>query len=468
MFSTSSFTQNPDFCRLILVFLIGVLLAALANYCVDRLGWVVRYRSPWRRFPKELSDKGAIPALNWRDRIPIWGWLAVSRFAFANNEDGVQKKGSKRAGTGSDKGKTWKYAHIPGWESRFFWVRPFFVEILFALLVVWRHRYWSSVGSGDAFGLSAFLPIGWVAETVLFWLALCSSLVDLDDYVIPDFLMIPGVLLGLGAAVFFPALTTPIAWPLDWTGEKFTFSVCEFASRLLISEGAEASLSDVRVFVGGSLTLAWSFWAFALLDRRFYSRLGFKRAFAIFWRRLRRSPLTPIVGAMWTAGLVVIWKVAFLYATRGSSDSGVVVSPLDSLTVSMVGLLVGTVLIWSVRLVGGAALGVEAMGFGDVILSGVIGSFIGWQGVVVVFFVAPFFGLIFGMIRRCFNSAREIPYGPFLCLGTATYAIWREQFDLALKPYFSDPLFTFGLGLFGLVLLGGLLAVLRFVKGLCR
>ncbi len=468
MFSASSFAQTPDSARLIAVFLIGVLLAALANYCVDRLGWIVRYRSPWRRFPKELSDKGATPRRTWQDYIPIWGWLAVSRFAFANNDVGARKKSVKRADSDPDKGAPWIFAHIPGWESRFFWVRPFFVEILFAILIAWRYAFWSSVGSGDAFGLTSSSLAGWAVETVLFWLALCASLVDLDDYVIPDLLMIPGVLLGLCAAVLFPVLTAPIAWPLDWTGENSTFSVCEFASYLLTSNGAVASVSNVRLFVGGSLSLAWTFWAFALLDRRFYLRLGVRRAFAIFWRRIRRSSLTPIVGVMWILGLAGIWLVVGKYALAEGLDRVVGINSLDSLTVSFVGLLVGAVLIWAVRLVGGAALGVEAMGFGDVVLSGMIGSFVGWQGVVVVFFVAPFFGLVFGLIRRCFNSAREIPYGPFLCLATVTYVIWREQFDLALKPYFDDPLFALGLGLVGFVLLGVLLAILRVVKALSR
>jgi prepilin signal peptidase PulO-like enzyme (type II secretory pathway) len=255
---------------------------------------------------------------------------------------------------------------------------------------------------------------------------------------------------------------------LDWTGENSTFSVCEFASYLLTSNGAVASVSNVRLFVGGSLSLAWTFWAFALLDRRFYLRLGVRRAFAIFWRRIRRSSLTPIVGVMWILGLAGIWLVVGKYALAEGLDRVVGINSLDSLTVSFVGLLVGAVLIWAVRLVGGAALGVEAMGFGDVVLSGMIGSFVGWQGVVVVFFVAPFFGLVFGLIRRCFNSAREIPYGPFLCLATVTYVIWREQFDLALKPYFDDPLFALGLGLVGFVLLGVLLAILRVVKALSR
>ena len=134
----------------------------------------------------------------------------------------------------------------------------------------------------------------------------------------------------------------------------------------------------------------------------------------------------------------------------------------------MVGLLVGASLIWAVRLVGGMALGVEAMGFGDVILMGMIGAFIGWQGAIVVFFVAPFFGLVFGILRRFSNTAPEIPYGPFLCLATVVYVFRREFFNAALAPYINDPVFALILGGVGFVMLTVALVVLRIVKSMIR
>ena len=36
------------------------------------------------------------------------------------------------------------------------------------------------------------------------------------------------------------------------------------------------------------------------------------------------------------------------------------------------------------------------MGFGDVTLLAMIGAFVGWQGVIVVFFLAPFAGAVIG------------------------------------------------------------------------
>ena len=121
-------------------------------------------------------------------------------------------------------------------------------------------------------------------------------------------------------------------------------------------------------------------------------------------------------------------------------------------------------MVWLVRLFAGFVLGMEAMGFGDVILGGVIGSFIGWQGIVVVFFVAPFLALIYGGIRRCFNSSKEIPYGPFLSLGCVVYLAYRDFFLDVFAPFFGDLVFAAFIGCCGAVLLVVMLFLLRAVK----
>ncbi len=54
--------------------------------------------------------------------------------------------------------------------------------------------------------------------------------------------------------------------------------------------------------------------------------------------------------------------------------------------VSLAGLIVGGGVVWVVRLIGHWTLGREAMGFGDVVLMAMIGSVIGWQPVLAVFF----------------------------------------------------------------------------------
>lgn len=120
---------------------------------------------------------------------------------------------------------------------------------------------------------------------------------------------------------------------------------------------------------------------------------------------------------------------------------------LHGLAVSAAGLIAGGGVIWLVRIAGHWALKQEAMGFGDVTLMAAIGSFIGWQPVLVVFFIAPLFAVLFAVANWFLRRERELPYGPFLAIGTLflLYAfkfLWFEH----LEP-------TFGYGPFLLLLL---------------
>jgi leader peptidase (prepilin peptidase)/N-methyltransferase len=100
----------------------------------------------------------------------------------------------------------------------------------------------------------------------------------------------------------------------------------------------------------------------------------------------------------------------------------------SGLRVGIVGLAVGGGLTQFVRLAGSLAVRREAMGFGDVTLMAMIGSFLGWQAAVLTFFIAPFFGLshaLWKLIlylgkrlagRQLSSSDREIPFGPYLSM----------------------------------------------------
>ena len=104
---------------------------------------------------------------------------------------------------------------------------------------------------------------------------------------------------------------------------------------------------------------------------------------------------------------------------------------------SLAGIVVGGGLVWIVRILAGAVLHREAMGFGDVTLLAMIGAFLGWQAAVVVFFLAPFAGAVVGLSRLLFRTEHEIPYGPFLCLAAAgTVLAWPTIWDIS-ERYFA-------------------------------
>jgi leader peptidase (prepilin peptidase)/N-methyltransferase len=72
----------------------------------------------------------------------------------------------------------------------------------------------------------------------------------------------------------------------------------------------------------------------------------------------------------------------------------------------------------------------KGMGFGDVKLSVLMGILLGLPNVFVALFLAFFFGAIIGVILMVYKKKSlksEIPFGPFLIVGTFMALLWGEQ-----------------------------------------
>lgn len=91
---------------------------------------------------------------------------------------------------------------------------------------------------------------------------------------------------------------------------------------------------------------------------------------------------------------------------------------------SVLGAMVGAMLVWVTRILGTLAFGRLAMGLGDVHLMFGVGAVIGAGAVTVAFFLAPFGGMAIAVYLMLFGRRREIPYGPYLSLGTAATLIF--------------------------------------------
>jgi hypothetical protein len=77
------------------------------------------------------------------------------------------------------------------------------------------------------------------------------------------------------------------------------------------------------------------------------------------------------------------------------------------------------------------------MGFGDVTLMMMVGTFLGWQPCLVVFFLAPFAGLVVGLLQLIVKRDQVIPYGPFLCLAAlVTLVFWASIWNV-VNPVFA-------------------------------
>ena len=98
------------------------------------------------------------------------------------------------------------------------------------------------------------------------------------------------------------------------------------------------------------------------------------------------------------------------------------------------GYFAGCAVVWATRILGTLGFGKEAMGMGDVHLMGAAGAVIGPDFVVIAFFIAPFFGLIWAGSQMFFKKTRKIPYGPFLSLAVFTVMIFHDW----LRDYIAN------------------------------
>lgn len=112
---------------------------------------------------------------------------------------------------------------------------------------------------------------------------------------------------------------------------------------------------------------------------------------------------------------------------------------------SLAGLAVGALAVLAVGVLGKAAFRKEAMGLGDVKFMGMVGGFLGFDGVLLVFFLGCVLGAIGGIIHRLITGDRYIAFGPYLSLGVLLTQFFRGpilRFLLEDWPRFAQGLFS--------------------------
>lgn len=346
-------------------------------------------------------------------------------------------------------------------------MRPLLVEIAMGFGIAWL--YWYEIGWWGGFNIRfgilpmnaaglgrdfnpagstiAALHVQYLAHVVLICLMAAASLIDIDEKTIPDAITVAGTLLGLSFATIYPwsllpaqvqvavppkidflRLTSPNPWPFRLDGNP--------------------NLQPLALALGCYLV-----WCFGLLHRPWRTRHGYRRAFAILFARISRDPFSPVVlglAVLGTVGIFAVWWKSGVY-WRG-------------LLTSLVGLAVSGGMIWAVRLIGFFALKKEAMGFGDVTLMAMAGTFMGWQPSLVIFFLAPFAALVIGGLQWLMHRESEMYYGPYLCMATLVVLlrwpdVWRQ-----ISPVFEIGWLVPTVVMACLVLMAIILAMLRAVS----
>jgi len=231
-------------------------------------------------------------------------------------------------------------------------------------------------------------------------------MIDVDEKLIPDEITVVGTLAGLLLAAVWPYSMLPVV-------------INGFLSFLHMAAPNAWPAALGGAPLAGSLALGlacWWAWCVAILPRSWYPRHGWRRAMQLCCARVIRTPSTRRILRMAVMGSLAI---ALVWYRSGFGWRG--------LLSALVGMAASGGLVWAVRIIGAAVLHREAMGFGDVTLMAMIGAFLGWQPCLIIFFLAPFAGLVMGVLRLILFRDKEIPYGPFLCLATLLLIVdWAD------------------------------------------
>jgi prepilin signal peptidase PulO-like enzyme (type II secretory pathway) len=380
------------------VFVIGTLLGSLANWAIYQWAWNPREISPWGPTPKDAKPR------TWIDRVPVIGWLGLARE-------------TKLHGAG-------------------FWVRPLFIEFLMGLglaalcwwevyermLVVPQLEEILLINGINAKVDPASIPLAavwptFLAHVVLITLMVAASFIDVDEKIIPDQITVTGTILGLVIAASMPMALLPLG---EFRGNPPPIGVEVPLPNIAANQTAYVEpltlvapnewpnvLQPAPNWSSLALGLGcWWLWCFALAPRFWRGRRSAWRKLQIIATRVLREVTRGLLGVITGLGTLAIAAVWYW------GDKAWI-----GLLTALVGMAASGGLVWIVRKVGTAALQREAMGFGDVTLMMMIGTFLGWQACVIVFFVSPFAAVGIGIVKAVTQSDDEIPYGPFLCLG---------------------------------------------------
>lgn len=388
--------------RLVVVFAASAVIASLLNAAIHEFAYNRRRISPWQPTPQGVGTR------TLADRVPILGWLRLRR-----DETALGKR---------------------------FWLRPMLLEVLFPIAVT--TLYWWEVHLHaliepqvrvttpiDWRALAGVLHAQFFAHAMLASFMWVATFIDIDEKTIPDAVTWPGTILGLLLLAAAPMAALPnveaspnpprIGVALSQPGGAELVGLTGMPLYIQAMQPNSPNDWTGPLAAGrGALPLSvglgcWWLWGFAVSDRWWPpkrlgrgNRLGDK--LGVWFARLRRDLLGfPLRNLMLAGTLLAL----MLWFAGGPSWLGL----LDGL----IGLVLGGSLVWAVRIVGSAAMGREAMGFGDVTLMMMIGVLLGWQACLVVFFLAPFAGLALGLLNLLVGRGDAIPYGPFLCLAAA-------------------------------------------------
>jgi leader peptidase (prepilin peptidase)/N-methyltransferase len=324
--------------------------------------------------------------------------------------------------------------------------RYFVIELLTGLVFVGAFALYFH--SGLRHGIPAFLSGGWVLyliSVILFSSLIACSAIDLEMWIIPLsicwFATAAGLIGGAIAPLFIHPATIRHYFLMPLTADLIFVNHTTVAS---LATGATIGLGiSLLLLATGVLKRSYDFSKIQKSSENPSSTENpdgstnlpqaegeFNDRFEMFWEFLF---LLPIIVCALAASQIVNQCPALHQWWLVFSQRPVVEGFMGSLA----GYFVGCTIVWATRIFGTLAFGREAMGLGDVHLMGAAGTVIGPLFIVIAFFVAPFFGLVWAAAQMFSKKTRQIPYGPFLSMGIVVVMIFHDGIINYLKVVFG-------------------------------
>lgn len=135
------------------------------------------------------------------------------------------------------------------------------------------------------------------------------------------------------------------------------------------------------------------------------------------------------------------------------------------LLTGLAGVLAGTVTLRVVRFSFNKGRGIEGLGVGDADLMMMAGAFVGWQPIVVAFFVSVFPALFFGIAQLIRKGDQQLPYGPSLALGILATTLGWQLFPPGFRMLFFESFLVLFVGGAAVVFLFVAAVLLRLIRG---
>lgn len=384
----------------IFVFVLGAIVGSFLNVCIYRLPLEKSLIWPGSRCGNCLQ------AVRWYDNIPLISyWVLGGRCRVCGQKYSMRYFLIELATAGGFLGLYYLEVikNVHGLDRH--------------LLGEWRYVICTRI----IFGVHA----------VLLSFLIVATFCDFDYQIIPLPLTITGTLMGLLVAVSFP-------WPWPYTlSEARALPVQRVAWWRVEPEWMNSRHPNV-VRMGGMYP--WPVWG-PLPD----------------WLgpgdNWRTGLATGLAGLL--AGTLVLRAIRFFFGIGGGAEYS---EPVETEPDEPRAWFGRRWLSWVGR-VGG-----RAMGLGDADLMMMAGTFMGWQLVIVAFFVGVIPGLFFGLAQMVFRGGNVMPFGPSLAIGVmVTILSWR-WIGPDLQFAFFNGRFVLLMGLVCCVAMVVLAYLMRLVK----